>query len=392
LGISWLRSLLQPKAQTPGAHTLHFRLILCDVERSLLAWQTRVDELHALPTPAPAPSEELTVSTDVDAARTDAVRAVDQAKGLFTFHMARLRSKFHEMFDIRSPNSEVRSSSRGSSGGGGAMQHRGRRPKRHQPSAVSASVSSPLKSASGGSAKHTTAAGSRHGSGRSQPRGGSSSGRHSRRPSASDKKAASAKLSTDVRRQLVADFSDRGEEGAVLPAPSPATPSLYVVLNPLQWPWLASSLSAQWWSWVRDVGLGRARLAQSATLPRGESPLAASSPSASDGDRSTSPAAPSDDDGWVALLNRPVAALARSVWRAHRAMWHAVQSSEDFVVSAHWLLWGNNAEYQSNTNVYNSLEADLLLLESDAREVSVAQKLDVLQSMRMSYKCLSPVN
>lgn len=310
---------------------------------------------------------------------------MDQAKGLFTFHMARLRSKFHEMFDIRSPNTEVRSSSRGS-GGGGAMQHRGRRPKRHQP--LSAAASSPLKAAGGGSGKHAMAAAARQ---RTQPRGGSS-GRHSRRPSASDKRTVGAKLSTDVRRQLVADFSDRGDEGAVLPAPSPATPSLYVVLNPLQWPWIASVLSARWWSWVRDLGLGRARLAQSATLPNGESPLAPSTPSAGDDDRAKSTVAPSDDGGWVALLNRPVAALARHVWHAHRAVWHVVQSSEDFVVSAHWLLWGNNAEYQSNTNVYNSLEADLLLLESDVREVSIAQKLDVLQSMRMSYKCLSPVN
>ncbi len=44
LGISWLRSMLQPKAQTPGTHTLHFRLILCDVERSLLAWQAKLEE------------------------------------------------------------------------------------------------------------------------------------------------------------------------------------------------------------------------------------------------------------------------------------------------------------------------------------------------------------
>lgn len=38
----WLRSLFQPKAQTPGAHTLHFRLILCDVERALLHLQELV--------------------------------------------------------------------------------------------------------------------------------------------------------------------------------------------------------------------------------------------------------------------------------------------------------------------------------------------------------------
>lgn len=38
--------MLRPKAQTPGVHTLHFRLILSDVERSLLAWQSRAEE-HA---------------------------------------------------------------------------------------------------------------------------------------------------------------------------------------------------------------------------------------------------------------------------------------------------------------------------------------------------------
>lgn len=45
LGISWIRNLFQPKAQTPGVHTLHFRLILNDVERSLVTWQARKEEM-----------------------------------------------------------------------------------------------------------------------------------------------------------------------------------------------------------------------------------------------------------------------------------------------------------------------------------------------------------
>jgi hypothetical protein len=80
------------------------------------------------------------------------------------------------------------------------------------------------------------------------------------------------------------------------------------------------------------------------------------------------------------------------VYRGHRLCIFFLHSLEDFVVSTHWLLLGNNRDYFSNTNVYNSLEADLLLLESPEEEVSIRRKLDIIQSMRTSYKCLSPLN
>lgn len=69
----------------------------------------------------------------------------------------------------------------------------------------------------------------------------------------------------------------------------------------------------------------------------------------------------------------------------------SIREAEDFVSSLHWLLWGSNAEYLSNTTLYNSIETDILLLECPLHEVSLARKVEIIRGMRSSYKVLSPL-
>jgi hypothetical protein len=105
-GIYTLRYyLFQPRAQIPGASTLHFRLILSDVERSLLLLQEAMKHQQ---------QRDLTTNNQEKQSKKSKQQPSSTiliTSGTYYFNLARLRSKFHELFDViassKSPTNEI---------------------------------------------------------------------------------------------------------------------------------------------------------------------------------------------------------------------------------------------------------------------------------------------
>lgn len=385
LGISWLRSMLQPKAQTPGTHTLHFRLILCDVERSLLAWQAKLEEKEKFEAEEEQEEEVNLDGLEWIQARAELSQQVQQAQGIYAFHMARLRSKFHEMFDLRSPNAELR---------------------------VVRSVHHPLTHVM----VHTTP---NHVTNLIVPahdtHAAAVAGAPSNTPQTPDPVSQADITSSTAPPAVHAPPKRRGSHKQASqhtpPTPSPS----HKFRNASGGSFLLSrSVSRKHHHHHHHHALLHHHLQQQASFrttqkwPLAKTQTAGDTPNGDSKDQPISSQYPSYQPspnnmsltptqqgvtGTTGVSFWQVWFWTQDYWQhSQRVLWQTMHSLEDFLVSAHWLLWGNSNESQSSTTVYNSLEADLLLLESPPEEVSVARKMEVIRAMRVSYKCLSPVN
>jgi hypothetical protein len=83
--------------------------------------------------------------------------------------------------------------------------------------------------------------------------------------------------------------------------------------------------------------------------------------------------------------------IVGSYYTVRNAFFHSWQQSKSLIFSTYQLLFGSN-ELVPSTNVYESINKDISILESPDNEISIIRKIEVTKRMRRSYKMLSPVS